>query len=140
MFLSTYLKGGTNERACFVVKIDISRRPRDAEHTPRSSCQRNFSPLHITIEIAEKRKRRSQWFVDILVTFHSCCESADKSSRDNDTGYFFVKESEPVGEVYASVGYHRDEGAACSNITGAYLDDRGDFLRIYNVYLCQLTV
>jgi hypothetical protein len=66
-------------------------------------------------------------------------ESADKSNRNNDAGHFFVKEGKPPSEVDTSVGYHWHEGAAFSNISGAYNNGWRGFLRIYvyNECLCQ---
>ena len=42
-FVSVYLNRRTGKRACLVVEIDSSIRPRDVKHTPRSTCQRNSS-------------------------------------------------------------------------------------------------
>jgi len=53
------------------------------------------------------------------LTFHSRGERANKSTRNNDTGHFFVKEGNPACEVDASVGHHRDRDAACPNVPGA---------------------
>jgi len=46
-------------------------------------------------------------------------KGAGESTWNDDTGYFFVEEGKPAGEVDASVGYYGDGDAACPDVPGA---------------------